>query len=126
MLRRLIGEDIEMTTVLAAELGRVRADQSQIEQVIMNLVVNARDAMPQGGKLTLETTNVILDGAYLLEHPTTQTGPHVMLAVSDTGVGIDPQTLGRIFEPFFTTKGPGQGTGRNRFARIIPARFTCC
>jgi len=111
MLHRLIGEDIDLTTSLAPDLGLIRADHGQIEQVIMNLVVNARDAMPTGGQLTIETANAYLDEAYLQHHPTAQQGPHVLLAVSDTGIGIDPDTLTKIFEPFFTTKGPGHGTG---------------
>jgi two-component system, cell cycle sensor histidine kinase and response regulator CckA len=111
MLRRLIGEDIEMRTVPAADLGSVRADRSQIEQVIMNLVVNSRDAMPKGGKLTIETSNIFLDEAYAQRHQTVQPGRYVLLAVSDTGVGIEPENLARIFEPFFTTKEMGKGTG---------------
>jgi signal transduction histidine kinase/CheY-like chemotaxis protein len=111
MLRRLISEDIEMRTVLAANLGSVRADRSQIEQVIMNLVVNARDAMPSGGKLTIETSNVYLDEEYARAHQTVVPGHHVLLAVSDTGAGIGQENLARIFEPFFTTKEMGKGTG---------------
>ena len=111
MLRRLIGEHIELRTVLAPELGSTRADPGQIEQVIMNLAVNSHDAMPHGGKLTLETANVDLGLEYSRQHLSVGPGPYVMIAVSDTGTGMDSQILPRIFEPFFTTKGPGKGTG---------------
>jgi two-component system, cell cycle sensor histidine kinase and response regulator CckA len=111
MLRRLIGADIELTTRLASQLGSVRADQSQVEQVIVNLVVNARDAMPDGGKLLIETSNVEISETLARSLPFLRPGPHVLLTVADTGVGMDTETQLHIFEPFFTTKGPGRGTG---------------
>ena len=111
MLQRILGADVDLVSLPAQGLGRVRVDPSNIEQVIMNLAVNARDAMPTGGKLTMETDNVVLDEAYAREHLGVTPGSHVMLAVSDTGVGMDKATVARIFEPFFTTKEPGKGTG---------------
>jgi PAS domain S-box-containing protein len=111
MLKRLLGEDIELVTLLDPELGNVKADAGQMEQVILNLAVNARDAMPQGGKLTLETRNVILQEEYAQKHFSLQPGSYIMMTISDIGCGMDPHTLSHIFEPFFTTKEPGKGTG---------------
>ena len=111
MLHRLIGEDVQLITVFGEGLGRVKADPGQVEQVIVNLVVNARDAMREGGKLIIETGNVNLDAAYVRSRPDAGTGPHVMLAVSDTGHGMNAETLTHMFEPFFTTKEQGKGTG---------------
>jgi two-component system, cell cycle sensor histidine kinase and response regulator CckA len=111
LLRRLIGEDIEMKTMVSAGLGTIKADPAQVEQVLMNLVVNARDAMPSGGKIIVETSNVDLDKTYASEHVTVKPGSYVMLAVSDTGTGMSSETAAHIFEPFFTTKGGSKGTG---------------
>jgi CheY-like chemotaxis protein len=111
MLCRLIGEDIELVTTLAKDLGRVKTDAGQIEQVLMNLAVNAKDAMPQGGNLTIETANIVLDGEYGRKHVAVKPGSYVMLSVSDSGCGMSPEVKERVFEPFFTTKGKGKGTG---------------
>jgi len=111
LLARIIGEDVQVAAHLAPDLGKVRADPIHIDQVIMNLVVNARDAMPHGGRLTIDTANVILDEHYAGRHIGVKPGPYAMLAVSDTGVGMSAETRNRLFEPFFTTKEPGKGTG---------------
>jgi two-component system cell cycle sensor histidine kinase/response regulator CckA len=111
MLLRVVGEDIELQLLTGPHLHRVRVDPGQMEQVIMNLVVNARDAMPRGGALTLQTASVELDEAFAREHIGVTPGPHVMLAITDTGVGMDEETQARIYEPFFTTKATGKGTG---------------
>ena len=111
MLRRLIGEDIDLRILPGDGLGRVKADPGQVGQTILNLVLNARDAMPGGGRLTIETNNAFLDGTFSSKHPQAVTGPHVLLAVSDTGVGMSEDTQGHLFEPFFTTKEKGKGTG---------------
>lgn len=111
MLRRLIGEDIQLLTILDQELWSVKVDPGQIEQVIMNLAVNARDAMPRGGKLTIETTNVVLDKNYARQYVSVKPGPYVMMAVSDNGCGMDKEIQSHLFEPFFTTKEKGKGTG---------------
>jgi PAS domain S-box-containing protein len=111
MLPRLIGEDIALTLALDPALAQVKADPSQVEQVIMNLAVNARDAMPDGGKLIIQTANVDLDTAYTHQHPGSRVGSYVMLRVTDTGTGIEPEIQAQIFEPFFTTKERDKGTG---------------
>jgi signal transduction histidine kinase len=111
MLKRLIGEDISLDTVPAVTVGSVRADPGQIEQALMNLVVNARDAMPQGGAITIETADAELDEDFVRRHPGAQPGPYMRVSVSDTGCGMSAEIQSRVFEPFFTTKEPGKGTG---------------
>ncbi len=111
MLPRLIGEDIDLNLILNPAISQVKADPGQLEQVLMNLAVNARDAMPDGGKLTIQTADVEIDVAFAREHPGSVPGKYVMLAVRDTGTGMDPETQAQIFEPFYTTKGRDKGTG---------------
>jgi PAS domain S-box-containing protein len=111
MLRRLLGEELELVVTLAPECGKVMVDPGQIEQVVMNLVINARDAMPAGGRLSITAEEVVLEQEYAAQHVGATAGPHVLLAVSDTGIGMDEATQSHMFEPFFTTKGPGKGTG---------------
>jgi PAS domain S-box-containing protein len=111
MVRRLIGENIKLAIIAQPELGSINADPGRVQQIILNLAVNARDAMPNGGRLTLETANVNFDNTYVKERPVVRPGPYIMLAISDNGVGMDSATQARIFEPFFTTKEKGKGTG---------------
>jgi CheY-like chemotaxis protein len=111
MLSRLIGENVELVSFLANDLQRIRADPNQVEQVVMNLVINARDAMPRGGQIVVRTGNVNVDDAYVRQHPSTKVGQYILLSVSDNGTGMDLETQSHIFEPFFSTKPLGQGTG---------------
>src|SRR6266702_6876773 len=120
MLTRLIGEDIDLVMTPASNLGAVKADAGQMEQVIMNLAVNARDAMPSGGKLTIETASVTLDEDYARFHAPLKPGEYIMLAISDTGEGMDAETQSHLFEPFFTTKGlKGTGLGLSTVYGIV-------
>jgi signal transduction histidine kinase len=114
----MIGEDVELRTVLEPSLGNINADPGQIEQVIMNLIVNARDAMPRGGTITIETKNIYLDQTYARHHVSVTPGPHVMLAVTDTGLGMDQETQKRIYEPFLYNEREGQGH-RLRFVHSL-------
>jgi signal transduction histidine kinase/ActR/RegA family two-component response regulator len=111
MLSRLIGDHIVFVAEPGSDIHAVKVDASQLQQVLMNLAINARDAMPNGGKLTIASSNVVLDETYAASHPEVTPGEHVMISVSDSGTGMDPETQARLFEPFFTTKGPGHGTG---------------
>ena len=111
LLEEMLGSDIQIHSLLPPDLHLTRADPTQIDQVLMNLFVNARDAMPNGGRLTVETRNLEFDEEICRQHPAASPGHYVMLSVSDTGIGMDAATLDRIFEPFFTTKGAGRGTG---------------
>lgn len=111
MLKRLIGEDVDLVTRLGPDVGAIRADRGQLQQVLMNLVINAREAMPDGGKLTIETSNMVLHEGERGTHLGAAAGPHTVLSVSDTGVGMTPDVKAKVFEPFFTTKGVGKGTG---------------
>jgi CheY-like chemotaxis protein len=111
MLRRLVGDAVELVILPGRDLGSVNADPSQLEQILMNLAANARDAMPRGGKVIVETANVAIDEGNAGQYPSMRPGRYAMLSVSDTGTGMDPETQSRIFEPFFTTKPLGQGTG---------------
>jgi two-component system, cell cycle sensor histidine kinase and response regulator CckA len=111
LLRRLIPANIDIIPILRLDVGRVRADPVQIQQILINLAVNARDAMPQGGRISIETAEVVLDEEFASRHPDIPPGDYVMLSITDTGEGMDAQTLSHIFEPFFTTKKEGKGTG---------------
>ena len=118
LLRRLIGEDVQLLTVRSSEDSLVRADPGQLEQVIANLAINARDAMPGGGALTLSTENVVLDERFVRAHPGARLGPHVKLSVSDTGTGMSQAVKARLFEPLFSTKAPGQRDGARALDRV--------